>query len=90
MQQLRNQFYAPDGMLCVGAVEEIICDWEAIQEPWIGFVHQVPRNNYPEYPDLERLVRNKFFLESLKYCHGIFVLCDMVKQYLTKHISIPI
>ena len=90
MQQLRNQLYAPDSMLCVSAVEEIICDWKTIQEPWIGFVHQVPRNNYPEYPDLERLVKNKFFLESLKHCHGIFVLSDMVKQYLLKHISIPI
>ena len=90
MQQLRNQLYAPDGMLCVSAVEEIICNWEAIQEPWIGFVHQVPRNNYPEYPDLERLMGNEFFLESLKHCHGIFVLSDVVKQYLMEHIPIPI
>ena len=32
----------------------------------------------------------KIFLDSLKNCHGLFALSDMVKQYLAEHIPIPI
>jgi len=35
LQQLRSQLYAPDGVLCISAVEECICDEEEIKEPWI-------------------------------------------------------
>ena len=59
LRQLHNQLYAPDGVLCISAVEECICNEEEIREPWIGFVHQVPQRNYPEYPDLERLVKDR-------------------------------
>ena len=89
LKQLRNQLYAPDGMLFISAVVEIT-KMKAIQEPWVGFIHQAPRNNYPDDPDLERVLKYKPFLESLKHCHGIFVLSDVVKQYLMEHIPIPI
>ena len=80
---------APDGILCISAVEEWILDDKPIKEPWVGFVHQVPRNNYRWYPDLERLVTNEHFLESLSSCHGLFVLSRTVKQYLQTHLDIP-
>ena len=75
-------------MLCISAVEECICNEEEIRELWIGFVHQVAQSNYPEYPDLERLVKDKIFLDSLKNCHGLFALSDIVKQYLAEHIHL--
>ena len=90
IHQLRSQLYAPDGILCVSAVDEWVSEERVIEEPWIGFVHQVPKNNYPHYMDLERMVTNAVFLKSLDKCHGLFVLSSVVKNYLTKHISVPV
>ena len=85
-----DDLYAQDGVLCVSAVEEWPCDWKVIEEPWVGFVHQAPRNNDFYYPDLERLVQNQFFIKSLEKCHGLFVLSHVVKEYLQNHLKIPI
>ena len=90
-----HSLYAPDGILCISAVEEWICDDKVIEQPWVGFVHQVPRNNYQWYPDLERLVTNELFLESLTKCHGLFTLSYVVKSFLLEkledsHPNIPV
>lgn len=79
-----------EGTLLVSAVEEWACNEEAITEPWIGFVHQVPRNNCPYYPDLERLVKDEYFLASLSKCHGLFVISEMVKSYLVANLPSPV
>ena len=83
-----RQLQAPDGILCISAVEEWIVNDNAIKEPWVGFLHQVPRSNYLWYPDLERLVTNEYFQESLSFYHGLFVLSNVVKQYLVKNLNI--
>lgn len=84
----------PDGVLCVSAVEEWICDNQVIDEPWVGFLHQAPRNNYPYYPDLERLFDDESygvtFRKSMDKCKGLFVLSQLAKGYLTKRLSVPI
>ena len=90
LQQLRSHLWAPDGILCISTIEERVCELEIIDEPWVGFVHQVPQNNYPDYPDLERLVKDTVFLESLKSCKGLFVLSDMVKEFLVDRVPVPI
>lgn len=82
-----RELYAHDGVLCISAIEEsVIFDGKTIDEPWVGFVHHVPRNNFPHYPDLERLVTNKHFIESLKQCYGLFVLCNVVKSFLLEEL----
>ena len=87
-----------DGILCVSTLEEVIFKYEEdevanevafINEPWVGFIHQVPRNNCPYYPDLQRLVENACFLKSLDFCKGIFVISGYVKNYLLKHLPEP-
>jgi glycosyltransferase involved in cell wall biosynthesis len=82
---------AADGILFISAVEEVISEGISISEPWVGVIHQVPKNNYPYYLDLERLVKDKCFLESLDHCQGLFVLSQIVKDYLQQHLgSVPI
>ena len=85
--QTLRQLYAHDGVLCISAVEEWICDDKVINQPWIGFVHQVPRNNYQWYPDLERLVVDDLFIESLGKCYGLFTLSRMVKNFLLEKLK---
>ena len=85
-QQLRS-LHASDGVLCISAVEEWVCEGKIVTEPWIGFVHQVAQNNCPFYPDLQRLVENEAFNHSLENCLGLFVLSRVVKEYLLRHLS---
>ena len=90
LQQLQQQLYAPDGTLCISAVEECVCNGEVISEPWVGFVHQVPCSNYVYYPDLQKLVKNDTFLASLENCRGLFVLTETIKNYLKVHLPFVI
>lgn len=91
IQQLRSKLYAPDGILCISALEDVIVEGVVINEPWIGFVHQVPKSNYKYFPDLERMVVNEVFIKSLEKCLGLFVISSRVKDYLVKHdVSVPV
>ena len=89
LQQLRR-LHTNDGILCISAVEEWVCDEKIVTEPWIGFVHQVAQNNYPFYPDLQRLMKSEIFLRSLENCCGLFVLSRVVKDYLQCNLNKPI
>ena len=90
LQQLRNNLYAADGTLCISALEDIVFNGTTINEPWVGFIHQVPRSNYPFYPDLERMLKDQVFVDSLKKCLGLFVISSRIKDYLIKHVSVPV
>ena len=90
IQQLHSNLFAPDGILCISALEENISNDEVITEPWVGFVHQVPHSNYPWYPDLERMLEHEAFIRSLKQCHGLFVISTRVKDYLAERLSVPV
>lgn len=90
LQTIRNELFASDGLLLISAIEEWISDERTVSEPWIGFVHQVPRNNYFYYPDLERLVEDEHFLLSLPNCRGLFVLSGIVKEYLMMNLKIKV
>ncbi len=81
---------APDGVLCVSAIEELVCDDKVLEEPWVGFVHQAPVNNYKWYPDLQCLVANDQFIKSLEKCCGLFTLSDVVKSFLVENLSCPV
>lgn len=87
LQLMNESLVTKEGTLLISAVEEWISDEKIISEPWIGFIHQVPRNNYFYYPDLERLVEDEHFLHSLPYCRGIFVLSCVVKDFLLQHLK---
>ena len=61
--------------------------FQVITEPWVGFVHQVEKNGLEWFPDLERLVTDKFFLQSLPLCRGLLTLSSTVKSYLQRHVA---
>ncbi len=85
--QALNDLNAPDGVLCVSAIEELVCNDRVINEPWVGFVHQAPQNNYKWYPDLDHLVANECFVKSLDNCYGLITLSSVIKSYLLKSLS---
>jgi polysaccharide pyruvyl transferase WcaK-like protein len=53
-------------------------------KPWIGFIHHTPN---PEYTDhsLNHILESQLFINSLKYCKGIIVLSEYLKNYLDKY-----
>ncbi len=52
--------------------------------PWYGFIHHTPN---PEYTpnSLNAILESKLFIQSLKYCKGLFVLSNYLKKYLESH-----
>lgn len=76
--------------------------WEkkekVIDKEWVGIIHIVPNTpNYLKNIQIENLLLNKYFIESLKYCKGIIVLSNYLLNYLKykipnvklKHIKHP-
>jgi polysaccharide pyruvyl transferase WcaK-like protein len=55
-------------------------------KPWIGFIHHTPN---PEYTDhsLIHILESEIFIASLKYCKGIIVLSEYLKNYLTTYFN---
>lgn len=82
VNDLLSQLCAPDGVLFVSEVGMIAYHSAPIREPWVGVVHQTPNNNYPDFPDLRRMVENQSFRESLKSCLGLYTLCSYCKESL--------
>lgn len=80
-----------EGTLCISALEEVANRGETITEPWVGFVHHVPRSNLLYYHDTERLFKAKNIINSLPHCKGIFVISHYVQEYLHKQLqSLPV
>ena len=90
---VEEHLHSPDGTRFVSSVEdEFFFKGEnyagAITEPWVGFVHQAPQQNY-NFPDLERIVRKEEWKESLDHCQGLWVLTDYQKNYLLS-LDVPV
>jgi hypothetical protein len=80
---LSTYLHTPDGTRVVTAVEELIYSGEVIHEPWVGFIHEVPRHNRP-FPDLERLVNIDTWKANVQTCRGLWTLTRYQKDYLGK------
>jgi hypothetical protein len=52
-------------------------------KPWIGFIHHTFENNVSEY-NCNKLFKAKEFITSLKYCKGLFVLSNYLKNDVEK------
>lgn len=64
---------------------------EAYRKPWIGFTHNPL--NIPQWWDdhsLEKMFSMTMWQESLSYCRGLFCLSKYQKEYLDKHLEVPI
>jgi glycosyltransferase involved in cell wall biosynthesis len=86
-----DQLRADDGTLFIPAVEEVIANGEIMTEPWVGFVHQVPRTRLKWYPDLERLLAHPGWRKSVPNCRGIFTLSSYLRDYLVaERIPVPV
>jgi hypothetical protein len=51
------------------------------KEPWTGFLHHALDENYSEY-NCRKLFEKQGFLDSLKFCSGIYVFSKYLKSWL--------
>jgi hypothetical protein len=87
---IKENFHTPGGVRFVGAVEDEIVKGTKIDEPWVGFIHQVPRQDL-WFPDLQRLLKHNIWKYNLKNCLGLFVLSSYLKEWLIKNeVGVPV
>jgi glycosyltransferase involved in cell wall biosynthesis len=64
----------------------------AYRKSWIGFFHNPP--NMPPWfissQSPQRLWANEAFQDSLHFCLGVFCLSEYHKQWLKKHLKVPV
>jgi hypothetical protein len=77
-----EHLHCEDGVLFIGSVEDEVAEHRIIVEPWVGFIHQVPKHSLRWFPDLERLLKDEYWKASAQNCLGLFVLSSYVKDYL--------
>lgn len=89
MHHTTERFSSPRGLVkCYGYLDGMFYANRALEEPWIGFVHNPPFRP-DEYPQkyagcyfLAELIRNPLWQESYKNCLGLYTLCSYTKRYL--------
>jgi Cellulase (glycosyl hydrolase family 5)/Glycosyl transferase family 2 len=79
---IADHLHCDDGVRFIGSVEDEVAERRIIAEPWVGFIHQVPKHNMRWFPDLERLLKDPYWIASAQNCLGLFVLSSYVKDYL--------
>jgi len=79
---IAEHLHSEDGVRFIGSVEDEVAEHRIITEPWVGFIHQVPKHNLRWFPDLERLLNDEYWKASAQNCLGLFVLSSHVKEYL--------
>jgi hypothetical protein len=91
MDHLTARLHAPDGTRLLSSVEHVIRDEGVVDEPWVGFVHQVPVNPWVRNLDLQQLVHNPAWTRSLESCLGLWVLSDYTRRFLRVwNVGVPV
>ncbi|XP_064607078.1 uncharacterized protein LOC135471691 [Liolophura sinensis] len=89
---IKQNLCCDDGLLFITSAEDLATEEaKVISEPWVGMVHQVPKNNYEWFPDLKRMVVDTTFRQSLMQCKGLFCLSSVVSDFLREHLpDVPV
>jgi hypothetical protein len=52
---LQSTLHCKDDVRFIGSVEDKVAERTTIAEPWVGFIHQVPRHGLKWFQDLKRM-----------------------------------
>lgn len=90
VQVIDEQLGIRGGVRFVSAVEDELVHRGPVIGPWVGFVHQVPRQ-HSGFPDLERLVQMPAWRWSMPTCLGLWVLTEYQRTTLLNlGVDVPI
>lgn len=93
-QLINEHLHTPDGIAYFSCVEHELLARELegegpITEPWVGFMHQLPRHNL-KFWDLSRIVKDNIWQESIRHCLGLFTLTEYQKEFLQELVPVPV
>lgn len=86
---LQDQLHCSDGTKILTSFEESMVSGEVIDEPWVGFAHEVPHHGR-SFPDLARILLTDTWKYSKENCRGIWVLTTYQKNFLECQIECPV
>lgn len=89
VETLVHQLSCADGIRTLTSVEEAMVSGEVISEPWVGFVHEVPRHTR-SFPDLQRLLQLDSWKENIPNCLGLWTLSRYQQRFLAPHVPCPV
>lgn len=100
---LLEEYAGNSGVLCMNYADGFFGRGGEISEPWIGFFHNTPF--HPEHcrdvynvnagkngatTPLSKLIGLPNFRRGLKYCLGVFTLCNYCANYLKNHCDVAV
>lgn len=78
------------GTRFISAVEMQMFIAGPVQEPWVGFIHQVPWQDRSRH-NLTNLLKLDAWRQSLPYCRGLWAMTEYQRDYLNElHVEVPI
>ncbi len=94
VEALYEHLHCPAGILLLSSVDDWFGRGGTVREPWVGFVHGVPRNpDWMEHAwdDVAHLVQRPHFQAALPFCAGLFALSRYLKDFLDRYgLDVPV
>lgn len=92
---LTKKLHNPNGVLFNGFIDRTFL-WEyqfnkrmgiiPYIEPWTGFIHHAINNDYSKHSCVT-LFERPLFIESLKYCQGIYVMSKYLQKWIINKLN---
>ena len=88
---LKTHLHSPYGVKFLSSVDDAVVQGQFIEEPWVGFLHQVPDTHGRWFPDLGRIFASPVWEANLRFCRGLFVLSEYLRSFVLEHVKdIPV
>ena len=93
---IKENFECSDGVWFYSHIETEVKEEVTITKPWIAFMHNTPQHPphlnklYGGTICIDSFLTSKTWIDSSKYCQGIFVLSEYCKKYFEDKVKIPV
>ncbi len=93
---IKTNFECSNGIWFYSHIETEIISKIVIKKPWIAFMHNTPQHPphlnklYGETICIDNFINSKTWIDSSKYCQGLFVLSEYCKKYFEDKVKVPV
>jgi hypothetical protein len=93
---IKTNFECSDGVWFYSNIETEVIEDITITKPWIAFMHNTPQHPphlhklYGKTICIDNFLTSKTWIDSSKYCQGIFVLSEYCKKYFEDKVKVPV
>jgi hypothetical protein len=93
---IKTNFECSNGVWFYSHIETETLSKIVIKKPWIAFMHNTPQHPphlhklYGETIYIDNFLTSKTWIDSSKYCQGIFVLSEYCRKYFEDKVKVPV